>query len=460
MTGLAEKGFNHPGRDGRVMLLIFAATCLLLCLSSEAAAGAIPVEEELLRDLRVTISRQQEMLRRQAEEIRQQSERLDSLQRQINTLQCHGQSFRPEALQDAKATKQADTVARRETTPLLTVSSGGGKARVSLSGQLNRAFTIAGDGRSVKFYPVDNSSSSSRIRISGAAVLNDDLSLGARFEVGITPDASSLVSQVNQAPGNLFDQRWAEVSLTSARYGKLSLGKGDTASNSTAEVDLSGTDVVQYAKISDIGGGMLFREKGGENSLTTLKISDVFNDWDGLSRQSRLRYDTPAYYGLSLAGSLVTGQRYDAAVFWSGEGYGLKAAAAFAVANPELADKGLQYDGSMSLLHQNSGLNLTLSGGLLEDEIREDAINLYAKIGWIANLFSLGNTAFGLDYTRSENLPLAGDRAWSVGAAAVQSFSKIATEFYLQYRTYSLDRKAGPAVKRLDLGAFGARVRF
>lgn len=442
------------------MLLIFAATCLLLCLPSDLTAGDIPVDEESLRELRVTISRQQEMLRRQAEQIRQQSERLDALQRQINSLQCHGQISSPEAFQHTSATRQADTAVPLESPSLLTVSSGGGKARVSLSGQLNRAFTIAGDGRSVKFYPVDNSSSSSRIRISGTALLNDDLSLAARFEVGITPDASSLVSQVNQAPGNLFDQRWAEVSLTSARYGKLSLGKGDTASNSTAEVDLSGTDVVQYAKISDIGGGMLFREKGGDNSLTTLKVSDAFNDWDGLSRQSRLRYDTPAYYGFSLAGSLVTGQRYDAAVFWSGEGYGLKASAAFAVANPELADKGLQYDGSMSLLHLNSGLNLTLSGGLLEDEIREDAINLYAKIGWIANLFTLGNTAFGLDYTRSENLPLAGDRAWSVGAAAVQSFNKIATEFYLQYRTYSLDRKSGPAVKRLNLGTFGARVRF
>lgn len=437
-----------------------AATYFVLCLSSNVEAGSIPVDPKLLKELQSTIRQQQELLRRQAEQIRLQSERLDALQEQINSLQRQEQTAAPIASAPATETRQVDAAPPQKTRPLLTISSGNDRVKLSLSGQVNRAFTTADDGRSVKFYPVDNSSSSSRLRITGTAGITEDLTLGTCFEVAITPDASSQVSQVNQSPGNLFDQRWAEVSLKSAGYGKLSLGKGDTASNSTAEVDLSGTDVVQYAKISDIGGGMLFREKGGSNPLTTLKVSDVFNDWDGLSRQSRLRYDTPSFFGFSLAGSLVTNQRCDAALFWSGEGYGLKAAAAFAVSNPKLADKGLQYDGSLSVLHRSSGLNLTLSGGMQEQDTQEDSINLYGKIGWLATLTSLGSTAFGVDYTRSENLPLSGDNAWSAGVAAVQALNRIATEFYVQYRLYSLDRKSGPAVKKLTLGTFGARVKF
>ncbi|MCK9390707.1 MAG: hypothetical protein M0Q01_03970, partial [Syntrophales bacterium] len=117
----------------------------------------------------------------------------------------------------------------------------------------------------------------------------DDLTLGTRIEVAVAPDESSVVSQSNQAPGDFFNQRWAELSLTHGKYGKLSVGEGDTASNTTAEVDLSNTDLVQYASIADISGGMLFREKSGAGILTTLKVSDAFKDLDGLSRQSRLR---------------------------------------------------------------------------------------------------------------------------------------------------------------------------
>lgn len=148
-----------------------------------------------------------------------------------------------------------------------------------------------------------------------------------------------------------------------------------------------------------------------------MKVADVFQNRDGLSRQSRLRYDTPALHGFSLSGSL-------------------------------------------SILHKGSGLNLTLSGGMLERDAMEDSINLYAKIGWIARLSSVGNTAFGVDFTRSENLPSSRDKAWSLGAAVSQSFPRFATEVYVQYRLYGLDRKSGAPVGNLNIGSVGARVKF
>jgi hypothetical protein len=418
--------------------------------------AGIPFEQ-----LQATIQQQQELLRQQTEQIRLLSERLDAQQRQIDTLQRHESSPAPAITPTVtKATAETAPVAQQETSPRLTFNSTNDRIQTTLSGQVNRAFNTVNDGDGTALYHVDNSTSGSRRRITGTGKINDDLSIGSRIEVGIGPDTSSQVSQTNQNPGTWFDQRWTEIYLASTRYGKVSLGKGDAASNGTAEVDLSRTDVIQYASIADIASGMLFREKEGNNVLTTLKVADVFQDRDGLSRQSRLRYDTPSYYGFSLAGSLVTNQRYDTVIFWSGMGHGLKAAGAIAVSDPHLPDNGLQYDGSLSILHQSSGLNFTLSGGLQERDNQESATNMYGKVGWIADFTKLGNTAFGIDYTRSENLPRAHDSAWSPGLTAVQFFDEIATEFYIQYRRYLLDQKSGPALENINVGTIGARVKF
>jgi len=356
----------------------------------------------------------------------------------------------------------------QQTPTALVITSGNDKIKLSLSGQLNRAVNVTSDGESTNVYPVDNDASNSRIRLVGTARITDDLTLETRLELAIAPDESSVVSQNNQASGDYFNQRWAEISLTSATFGKISLGKGDTASNTTAEVDLSRTDVVQYAGIADISGGMRFREENGNQNLTTLKVSDVFKSGDGLSRQSRLRYDSPTWNGFRLAGSLVSNQQADAALFWGGEGYGFKAKSAFAVANTKgaglfasLPGARMLYDGSFSGLHTATGLNLTVSGAILERSARVDSTNLYVKLGWLTKPTNLGYTAFGVDYTRSRHLALPGDRGYSIGAAVVQAFEKIATELYLQYRIYALDRSNSTApVADINAGTFGVRVKF
>jgi predicted porin len=290
--------------------------------------------------------------------------------------------------------------------------------------------------------------------------MTEDLTLGSRIEYAFAPNESSTVSQ--NSPGgdeNYIQGRWAEVSLDSKTYGKLSLGKGDTASNNTSQVDLSRTDVILYSSVSDIVGGMQFRTENGKE-LTGIEVSDAFNDQDGLSRQSRLRYDTPNFYGFSLAGSVISDQRSDAALFWGGKGLGFKAAAAASVSNPRQDDTDLRYNGSFSILHEMTGLNLTLSSGILDSETQGNATNLYAKIGWIANLFDFGATAFGVDYTRSENLPSDNDDGYSVGAAVVQPFDKFGTELYIQYRMYSLDQYLGPSVEDINVATIGTRVKF
>jgi hypothetical protein len=340
------------------------------------------------------------------------------------------------------------------------VTSGGGKrVKLAISGQVNRTVNIVDDGKSTEAYYVDNDNSESRVRFVGTAKATGDLTIGSKIELSIAPNKAGEVDQNNQETNNVFDQRWTEVSLDSKRFGKLSLGKGATASYGLSSVDLSGTGVISYSTIADTAGGMLFRQTS-DDTLTNVRIGNAFNDFNGLNRRNRVRYDTPVFYGFHLAGSLVSDQRYDGSLWWGGQGYGFKAAGAAGFADPNEDDTDFQYSGSFSLLHENTGLNLTLSAGLLERDNQGDAQNYYTKLGWLTRFFSFGKTAFGVDYTRSLNLPTGRDDGYSVAAAAVQQFEKFGTEIYLLYRLHSLNRDVAPSVHDISVGSIGARVKF
>ena len=390
--------------------------------------------------------------------IKEQQQQLESLQQQVNELKKTATEAQTEAKEAKSVAEEAKTTVQAPLKKVVT-SAGGERIKLSISGQVNRAVNIAEDGKNTKAYFVDSDASNTRVRFIGIAKATDDLTIGSRIELAVAPNESGDVSQGNEESDDFFDQRWAEVSLDSKRFGKLSLGKGDTASNTSAEVDLSKTDIILYSSIADIAGGLLFRQTNGD-TLTDVSVSDAFNNLDGLSRKNRVRYDTPTFYGFHLATSAVSDQRYDASLWWGGQGYGFKAAGAAAFADPNQDDTDFQYDGSFSLLHEDTGLNFTLSAGLLDRDNQDDAQNFYGKFGWLTRFFSVGQTAFGVDYTRSLNLPTEDDDGYSVGAAAVQQFEEYGTEIYLLYRLHSLDRDAAPDVHDISVGSIGTRVKF
>ena len=390
--------------------------------------------------------------------IKEQQQQLESLQQQVNELKKTATEAQTEAKEAKSVAEEAKTTVQAPLKKVVT-SAGGERIKLAISGQVNRAVNIVDDGKDTEAYFVDNDNSESCVRFVGTAKASDDLTAGTRIELAIAPNESGEVSQGNEESDDFFDQRWAEVSLDSKRFGKLSLGKGDTASNNSAEVDLSKTDIILYSSIADIAGGLLFRQTNGD-TLTDVSVSDAFNNLDGLSRKNRVRYDTPTFYGFHLATSAVSDQRYDGSLWWGGQGYGFKAAGAVAFADPNQDDTDFQYDGSFSLLHEDTGLNLTLSAGLKERDNQGDEENFYAKAGWLTTFFSFGETGFGVDYTRSLNFPTGRDDGYSVGAAAVQHFEEYGTEIYLQYRHHSLDRDVEPSVQDINVGTIGARVKF
>jgi outer membrane murein-binding lipoprotein Lpp len=411
--------------------------------STPVMAEPITVDSKTIERLETLINSQQKQLEALQQEVNQLKQATTAAQSQANEAKTIADA--------AKATVQApvDKV----------VTSGQERVKIVVSGQVNRAMNVASDGDKTKAYFVDSDASNSKLRLVGTAKVDDDLTIGSRLEIAFAPNESSKVSQDNEESGDYFDQRYADLSLESKRFGRLYLGKGDTSSNNSAEIDLSGTDVVQYASIADIVGGLKFRQSGNEE-LTDITVSGAFKDFDGLSRKSRLRYDTPKFHGLSLSGSVISDQRWDASLWWGGEGYGFKTGAAAAVADINEDNADYQYSGSFSILHQATGLNFTFSAGTKDNDNGSDPYNLWGKLGWQTSLTSLGKTSFGLDYGHSENISAENDEGDTFGIAVVQNFADYGTEVYLQYRNFSLDRDNTPSVSDINVGTVGARVKF
>jgi len=434
---------------GRKKALLAGVGALLMsqvCPVGQADAKQVMVDAKMLEQLQQLVMAQQKQL--------------DSLQQQVSEFQQTAVAAQAQA-QEAKTTAEE---VKTSSQAAKTVVSGSERVKLAVSGQVNRAVNVADDGDQTDAYFVDNGASNSRIRFVGTGAINEDLTLGTKFELALAPNYSVDVNQNNQESGDFYDERIAELYLQSKQYGMLTLGKGSTASDSTAEVDLSGTDVVQYASYGDIAGGMIFR-RSGDNQLTEkdidfVKVGSAFTDFDGLSRKSRLRYDTPAIYGFGLAGSVISNRRWDTALRWSGSGYGLKMGAAAAVAYVNESSADYQYDGSFSVLHEETGLNFTFSAGSKDVDAGDDPYNIWGKLGWQTQFCPLGTTSFGVDYGHIENYSADGDEGDSFGFAMVQSFADYGTELYFQFRQYSLDRDTLADVDDINVGTIGARVKF
>jgi hypothetical protein len=175
------------------------------------------------------------------------------------------------------------------------VISGKQGVKLTVSGQVNRGVLYVNNGDKDDLFHVDNDNSSTRVRFVGTGVLTDDITVGSQIEVQIESNSTAdiRIDQDGAAGTGNFTERKLELYVDSKRFGRLWLGQGDTASNGTSEVDLSGTGVIAYSGISDMASGIAF----SDNNVLGSRIGEVFSNFDGLSRNDRIRYDTPSFSG-------------------------------------------------------------------------------------------------------------------------------------------------------------------
>ena len=405
------------------------------------------------------------------------------------------------------------------------ISSGGDKIKVSFSGQVDRAEIYGNDGISNNFRNVDNIISSTRFRLVGEGRVNPETTLGTNLEMEIRANpsnATTLVQNAPQAAANVSPTiRQAEVFAAGLDWGDVRLGFGSTASYLTNEFDLSGSFIAHYVGFAEMDGGFAFRQKGNAlvpggpggrlvlspNGAFGPAVGSVFNNFGGLGRDDRVRYDTPVWEGLQFSTSYVDGGSWDAALRL-GRAIGpfrVIAAAAYAnadhrnhtpVANlgyagvpagfpdgaslggvnanpsqPNLADVtpsgSQQFDGSFSVLH-DSGVSITMSGGVRNPRYSDPLGKplspnlLYVKLGYQHDFFNFGRTAFGVDFVQQDDLIFNGDvaRGWSFGA--VQNIDATATELFFTVQWETLKRSLGlnDHFDPIFAAWTGARIRF
>ena len=336
------------------------------------------------------------------------------------------------------------------------VRMGDPRVSVEMYGQVNRAILFGDNGEESETFFVDNDHSSSRLgfRIGYEGNVVD---AGVNLEFSIQSNASGDVTFDEPSSDFEFGERKMEV-FASGNFGKISLGQGDTASNGTAEIDLSGTDIIGYVGVADYAGGLTFNNSG-------VSVGDVFNQFDGLSRDDRIRYDTPEFGGFKLSTSVAEEQEWDVALrfaraFGTGE---FEAAVAYAEPKEDEIDSQVSLSASAIF----SGISVTAAYGTqsLVDGLAGDPEFYYVKLAYKEQLFNgggLGKTGFGIDYYDGSDIGAADgileadSQSWAI--FAVQDFSNLGAQVYLGYRNYTFDSASDDDDLYAVMG--GARIRF
>lgn len=415
-------------------------------LSAFVVAGTLfvapPAMAQSAAELRELIELQRQQIEQQARQLELMEERLQELEAQAIVADelPPSPALPPEVVADESRVRSGDT-----------------GISLALSGQVNRMVTGAYDGDDTKIFHVDNVNSSSRLRVVGSAK-SEAWTIGTNFEFEMRSNASSEVSQVNEATGiQGFRERKIEAFFDHADFGRVTIGQGDTAANATSEVDLSGTTVIAYSGVADTAGGLLFFDSDADE-LSGTSIGNVFNNFDGLSRQDRIRYDTPTFLGFTAAADAISDQRWSGALRWSGQTDDLRAAAAFGYSDPG-GDRDWIISSSASVLHQPTGLSVTVAAAGRDNDGRDEGTYLYGKLGWQRDLFSFGRTHLAVDYGRNDDVAVEDDQAESIGFAAVQNIEDFGIELYGLYRWHTLDRN-GADFDDVHIFTLGTRVRF
>lgn len=337
-----------------------------------------------------------------------------------------------------------------------------GAMEVKISGQINQMVLWTDDGDNSEVFITDNDNSSTRLNFAGEEDFGT-FKTGFRVEVEAQRNASDQLVMEQEDDGEFeFNDRWLNVYFK-GDFGTVELGKGDGAANNTTEVDLSGTKVINFAKVHSTAKSFLwidddgnpYRDNGEGGAPDYLTVGDTHSNLDGLGLNERLRYDTPSFGGFTASGSITNGSAWELAGTYANEFSGHQIEAAMGFVDGGDRQDYTQFGGSVSWLAP-FGLNLTGAYGLrnYEESDTEDATNMYAKIGYKWSIHALS-----VEYGKSEHLDRKDDEASNWGVAyVVKPWGSV--ELYGSCRLYMLTAESGNDPNDINQVMAGTRIKF
>jgi predicted porin len=410
-----------------------------------------------------------------------------------------------------------------------TARKGNRKVSLTVYGQVNEAVLMWDDGFESNQTIATNDNARTRFGFKGEATIADGWKAGYMLEIGVRGNNSKRFNQ-NENTADIGDRgldvrhsRWFVASKT---FGTISVGTTPTAMEGITEINQAHTrDIAKYSDVEDSGLGLLLRGTNGA-------LSDV--QWRRLIKQSGdqpgegerrqgVWYVSPEYGGFSFESGWGADDHWDVGLRYKGDLAGFKIAAggAYGESTDEDADGAFfeclstsaansvaggssascsQYGGSMSIMHEATGLYFNLAGGIHEDDnvLRDSDIagtgadnetKFWAIEAGIEQKFiALGKTTifgqyYDLDGGASARLTVAGNDAINsgigdanifstglqmYGGGVVQEIASASMNLYLYYRHYEGDvtlanngvvAEAAP-FEDLDVVVGGAIIKF
>jgi predicted porin len=317
------------------------------------------------------------------------------------------------------------------------------------SGQISRAISFADNGVDDDILFVDNNNNGTRLRLTGKMEISPGLTAGIHWETQFQENSSASIDIGDSDGSNSsgFTSRKRDLWFKGG-FGKISLGQGDGAANGTSEVDFSGTTIADYSG-NNLDDGISFADSLGNK---VVKNGSVFSNFDGLSRNDRVRYDVPNFGPIGIA---ISGGQDRAELglrFSQKMGGGSKLGAALGYVNNNASD--FNQLGLSASYITAGGLSVTGHYGERDrDGAGVDPEGFYIKVGQ-----KLGPHNVSLAYQEVDDLAAAGDSAERVNLAWVYNI-KSGVEIFAAYQNASLDR-AGGSLEDQDIFSVGSRIKF
>jgi hypothetical protein len=340
-----------------------------------------------------------------------------------------------------------------------------GNRAVSLQiyGQVNRALMIWDDGFASDAYVVDNATSSTRLGLVGRSPIEAGWHTGYRIEVEFDDAPSDEVFNGPDGDDGIGTEevriRHSYLFVENARLGRLSLGQQSQATDNITIINLGARMSDAALHYNNNFGLRLDLEYGLTTDLTWGQFAHTVDSYRG----DFLRYDTPAIHGFVLSSAVGEDDIWDVALRYSGDWNSIRVAAGAGYMN----DGELDFEdvrGSLSAIHQPSGVFLSAAGGIRHDHsgaigdgenanfyfaqlglqrrfLPYGATSLYGEFG-IYNDFTVG-TLLQADLGDDGNLVtwgrIADSQVQRLGAGVEQAFDASALLLYAQYHYYDAE---------------------
>ncbi len=382
-------------------------------------------------------------------------------------------AFTPAKAADLGGDCCADLEERVAELEATTVRKGTRVMSVTLTGNVNTGILIWDDGESSDAYVVDNDFSGTDFQINGSAALKPGWTVGYSFDIDVDWEGSSSVNAEEGdghgddlgASGVELDD--ADVYIESERWGRISMGHGDMASDGIAEISLSSAGN-NYHCGACINGG--FEIVNGAGTW-----GDGSSALDGFGDVKYVRYDTPSIYGFILSASageddladvaLRFSKQWNSVQFAAGVAYGVGTEVSksttetyeavgsaggdvdygdevsFAATTSDDGGEFEQISGSASIKHVPTGLYAIVSAGEkdYDDAGESDETAFYGSIGISKNFFGPGDTSFYGEYATYDGFGDEDNEIDRFGLGFAQDFDSAATEIFIHAEHWEQD---------------------